>query len=119
MTATASTGEKCRDLNFAFHCITASIAETFHDAKSYGFTLPGAPKFSWQVLKEGRDAYIKRLNGIYESNVQKASVDYIRGTARMMSKTSVEVDGKAIEAKKILIAVGKAISNPEFGNTAL
>ncbi|KAF9355687.1 Glutathione reductase [Mortierella sp. NVP85] len=86
---------------------TASIAETLHDAKEYGFPDVGAPTFDWFTLKNKRDAYIKRLNGIYERNLEKDKVEYISGMASFVSNNSVTLNnGEVIEAKKILIAVG-------------
>ncbi|KAF9917851.1 Glutathione reductase [Lobosporangium transversale] len=86
---------------------TATIAEAIQDAKEYGFPEVGSPKFDWLTLKNKRDAYIQRLNGIYERNLQKDSVEYISGMASFVSKNSVTLgDGQEIHAKKILIAVG-------------
>ncbi|GES83684.1 glutathione reductase [Rhizophagus clarus] len=89
---------------------TASIMEALHDAKQYGFDLPSIPKFDWNYLKQKRDAYIKRLNGIYLNNLNKDKVDYIEGSASFISKNVVKVEHNGnieeIEAKKILIATG-------------
>ena len=42
---------------------TATLAESIHDAKEYGFDIDAAAtKFDWSVIKTSRDAYIKRLN---------------------------------------------------------
>jgi glutathione reductase (NADPH) len=67
--------------------------------------------FEWNALKTKRDAYIHRLNGIYEKNLEKDGVDYYEGYARFTSKNAVEVeraDGSkyALKAKRIVIAVG-------------
>jgi len=89
---------------------TASIMEALHDAKQYGFDLPSIPKFDWNYLKQKRDAYIKRLNGIYLNNLNKDKVDYIVGSASFVSKNVVKVEHNGnieeIEAKKILISTG-------------
>ncbi|RGB24495.1 hypothetical protein C1646_821575 [Rhizophagus diaphanus] len=89
---------------------TASVMESLHDAKQYGFDLPSIPKFDWNYLKQKRDAYIKRLNGIYLNNLNKDKVDYIEGNASFVSKNVVKVEHNGnveeIEAKKILIATG-------------
>ncbi|KAF9958533.1 Glutathione reductase [Modicella reniformis] len=86
---------------------TASIAEAIHDAKEYGFPEVGSPTFDWLTLKNKRDAYIQRLNGIYERNLLKDNVKYITGMASFISNDSVTLDnGEVISAKKILIAVG-------------
>ncbi|KAK4228932.1 hypothetical protein QBC38DRAFT_131920 [Podospora fimiseda] len=89
----------------------AFIAETIHQAKSYGFHLQETAPFDWTTFKNKRDAYIKRLNGIYERNLANDKVEYIHGWAKVLSKNSVEVtldDGskEVVNAKKILIAVG-------------
>lgn len=67
--------------------------------------------FDWSTFKTKRDAYIKRLNGIYEKNLKNDKVEYLHGTASFKSKNSVSVkldDGTTqdVNAKKILIAIG-------------
>src|SRR5256885_8297376 len=93
-----------------FHLCLAMIAEALHDANQYGFDLDYVPKFNWNRLKQKRDAYIQRLNGIYERNLLKDNVDYIHGKASFVSKNVVRVvnqdNSMEIEAEKILIATG-------------
>ncbi|KAM7204830.1 hypothetical protein V8F33_001419 [Rhypophila sp. PSN 637] len=89
----------------------AAIAETIHQAKSYGFHVQETAPFDWTTFKHKRDAYIKRLNGIYERNLANDKVEYIKGWGKLVSKNQVEVtleDGskEVVNAKKILIAVG-------------
>lgn len=58
-------------------------------------------------MKEARDAYVTRLNGIYSNNLKNSEVEYITGTASFESANSVVVDGKdTYTADNILIAVG-------------
>ncbi|KAL9097237.1 MAG: hypothetical protein Q9165_000664 [Trypethelium subeluteriae] len=102
----------------------ATIAETIHEAKAYGFTVQQTKPFDWTTFKHKRDAYIKRLNGIYESNLHKDKVEYIHGRARFLSPKSVEVkldDGtlQSINAKKILIAVGGHPNIPDIAGADL
>ena len=89
----------------------ASIAETIHEAKAYGFSVESTAPFDWTYFKKKRDAYIKRLNGIYEKNLGNDKVEYIHGRAHLTGKNEAEVvldDGSktTIRAKKILLAVG-------------
>lgn len=67
--------------------------------------------FDWSTFKQKRDAYIHRLNGIYERNLTNDKVEYVHGWAKVVSPNSVEVtldDGTktVVNAKKILIATG-------------
>ncbi|OAQ34375.1 hypothetical protein K457DRAFT_105316 [Linnemannia elongata AG-77] len=99
---------------------TASIAEAIHDAKEYGFPDVGPATFDWNTLKHKRDAYIKRLNGIYERNLEKDHVEYITGMASFISNNSVTLgNGEKIQAKKILIAVGGRPTIPKVPGAEL
>jgi len=85
---------------------TASIAEALHDAGDYGFdvTVHG---FSWPKIKEARDNYVKRLNGIYENNLTKDKVQYIKGRATFVAPNTVQLDnGEVMAGKHVLIATG-------------
>jgi glutathione reductase (NADPH) len=42
-------------------------------------------KLNFSTLKKQRDAYIKRLNDIYHTNVKNSNIDYFEGTARFVS----------------------------------
>jgi glutathione reductase (NADPH) len=92
---------------------TADMAEHLRDAPEYGFHIPGGtPTFDWPTLKHKRDAYIKRLNGIYERNLEKDKCDYLSGTATFVEPGKVQVkflDGsptQTFSAKHVCVAVG-------------
>src|SRR5271170_7459457 len=76
----------------------ASVALSLADAGDYGFnvTVDGN---DWPQLKRKRDAYVLRLNGIYERNLQSKGVTYVRGAARFVSAHAVEVNGQRFSAR--------------------
>lgn len=106
------------DTNIMYSCVpkkvtynAAALAEAIHDSKAYGFSVEETAPFDWSTFKTKRDAYIQRLNGIYERNLNNDKVDYVHGWARLTSKNQAEVtlDDQSkvlINAKKILVAVG-------------
>ncbi|KAJ3215288.1 hypothetical protein HDU67_000632 [Dinochytrium kinnereticum] len=100
-----------------------SIAEMLHEAKGYGFDVSNKG-FAWDALKVKRDAYIKRLNGIYTTNLTKDGVTLIEGTAKFVKADTVEVNGEQYTAKNILIATGSRAWIPnhpgarEYGMTS-
>ena len=107
----------------------AAIAETLHEAKAYGFSVKETAPFDWTTFKHKRDAYVRRLNGIYEKNLEKDKVEWLHGRAHFPSKNEVEVvlhDGtkQTIRAKNVLIATGghpnipKDIPGSELGITS-
>jgi glutathione reductase (NADPH) len=79
----------------------ASIAETLaHDVGHYGFQSQLASEiyksFDWATLKQARDAYVKRLNHIYEQGFHSANVDYIQGYASFLDEHSILVNGSSL-----------------------
>lgn len=95
----------------------SDMASKLKLAYDYGFT--GTKdidlSFDWKGFKEKRDAYVHRLNGIYERNLNKEGVDFVYGFARFSKSgdaNTVEVveretgEVKTVTADKILIATG-------------
>jgi glutathione reductase (NADPH) len=100
----------------------AGIASSLGDAADYGFDVKlGA--HDWATLKAKRDAYVLRLNGIYERNLAAKGVTYVRGVARFIDAHSVEVGGQRLSAKHMVIATGgracvPALPGAEIGITS-
>ncbi|KAL3990926.1 glutathione-disulfide reductase [Acanthocheilonema viteae] len=88
-------------------------AEAITNYSDYGFDviLNG---FSWKKIKDSRDAYVKRLNTIYESNLSNSRVELIRGKASFTIDGVVDVNGKKYLGKHILIAVGGYPRRPDI-----
>ena len=57
---------------------TATVKEAIVDARSYGFNVTISGEFAWSGIKAKRDAYIRKLNGIYERNLAASKVDVIK-----------------------------------------
>ncbi len=92
---------------------TSRIAEVLHDAPDYGFNVD-CKGFEWSKIKSARDSYITRLNGIYETNLERASVTYLSGQARFESSDTVRVGEKVFRASYILIATGSEPVVPQI-----
>jgi len=95
------------------------IADSLHDAADYGFQLE-VSGLDWAALKTKRDAYIVRLNGIYERNLANGKVDLLRGYARFTGAHTLDVDGRALSAQHIVVATGgrpmlPPVPGAEFG----
>ncbi|KAK6456876.1 glutathione reductase [Scheffersomyces xylosifermentans] len=132
---------------------TADLAHRKSHLKSYGLSKSASAHddeikygdFNWSLIKEKRDAYVNRLNGIYETNLKREGVDYLFGHAKFTnSDGDVEVtltgdqeikfveEGKTFKkdeklvfsAKNVLIATGgapivpPAIPGAELGITS-
>lgn len=79
--------------------------EEVEDAAGYGWTVEGA-KLDWPKLIAAKNRELDRLNGIYLGMLRDAGVTLLEGTARLVAPDTVEIDGKTITAKQVLIATG-------------
>jgi glutathione reductase (NADPH) len=101
----------------------ADIADGLEDAVDYGFRVGAGEPHDWALLKSKRDAYVHRLNGIYESNLAKRHIEMVRGRGSFVDAQTVEVAGRMLTAPHILIAVGgrpmlPPIRGAELGTTS-
>ncbi|ORX48773.1 glutathione-disulfide reductase [Hesseltinella vesiculosa] len=78
----------------------SSIAEALHNAKQFGFP---------NQFKCKRDAYIQRLNGIYERNLNNDKVEHVQRWASFKNNNTITIqppEGNAFEVqgKHLLVA---------------
>ncbi len=83
----------------------AHFREDFEDARGFGWTVE-APGFSWQTLIANKDREIARLEGIYQRLLEDSKVQTLRGRATLLDPRTVEIGGRRMSAKYILIATG-------------
>jgi len=83
----------------------AHFREDFEVAASFGWTV-GEASFDWKTLLANKDREIARLNGVYEGVLRRAGVEILRGRAVVRGPNEVEINGKRITAKHILVATG-------------
>ena len=91
----------------------AGVALSLADANDYGFQVTVGDS-DWQALKRKRDAYVLRLNGIYERNLAAKGVTYVRGAGRFLDKNTVQVNGERLTARHIVIATGGTPTLPQL-----
>lgn len=93
----------------------ATMNEMMHAAKHYGFSgvMEGA-KFDWNFIKQARDKYIVRLNGIYGNNIKNSGIELIEGLASFSGPGEVSVGDKVYTADHTLIAVGGRPTMPDI-----
>nr|AZL94597.1 thioredoxin-disufide reductase [Nephromyces sp. MMRI] len=93
----------------------ASMADAFSEGHHLGFTGYEKPDFSWQTVKRRKDAYIKRLNGIYSNNLKNspvtiydafASFDGNGEMGHTIKLTDANNGTQYITASHVLIATG-------------
>jgi glutathione reductase (NADPH) len=100
----------------------AELAAGLEDAPEYGFRVT-RDGHDWPLMKQKRDAYVLRLNGIHESLLAKYKVELVRGHGRFLDAHTVLAADRRLTAKHIIIATGSrpllpAIPGVELGITS-
>ena len=83
----------------------ADLADGMDDALEYGFDLR-REAFDWSGFRQKRDAFVGRLNEVYANNLAKANIELVRGWAHLVDQRTVEVGGRRLSGKNIVIATG-------------
>lgn len=91
----------------------ASLAHGLEEARDYGFDL-SVNGHDWTTLKQARDTFVKRLNGIYARNLDKSGVTHIEGFARFSTPGTVTVNGDSYTADRFLVATGGYPARPNL-----
>lgn len=87
--------------------------QAFADSTGYGWRT-GRRKFDWPTLIENKNREITRLNGVYRRLLLESGCELIEGRARLLGAHSVEVGGREMRARRILVATGGWPSIPEI-----
>ncbi|HEY0961171.1 MAG TPA: glutathione-disulfide reductase [Pseudomonadales bacterium] len=85
----------------------------FDDSAGFGWRLE-PPQFCWDRLRDGKQREIARLNDIYKNLLTSSGATILPGRARLCDANTVEMDGKRITSKYILLATGGWPFVPEF-----
>ncbi len=80
------------------------FAEEIEDARGFGWEVTG--RLDWAKLIAAKDREIDRLNSAYLRMLRDSGVALIDGFARLVDANTVDVGGRRIRAKHILIATG-------------
>ncbi len=96
----------------------AQLAHGLHDAAGYGIEVDDW-RLDWPRLVARREAYLRRLNGIYGHNLDKSGVALIQGRARFDAPHRVAVGDAEYAGERILIATGAAPQRPDVPGAEL
>ncbi len=95
----------------------ANLAHSLEMAEDYGFSIT-RQGYNWSKMKKKRDAYIGRLNDIYQRNLDLDEIKIFQGHGKFIDAHTVEVisdsGSEQIEAKHILIATGGRPAVPDI-----
>jgi len=83
----------------------AHYAEAFEESHGFGWE-GAAPVLNWATLRNNRRKEISRLNGVYANLLSGAGVEVLHARATVSGPQQVQVQGRTVRARNILIATG-------------
>ncbi|AFY91715.1 glutathione-disulfide reductase [Chamaesiphon minutus] len=87
--------------------------ELFTDAEGYGWSAVNS-QLDWPKMIASIDNELLRLNGIYQTMLDKSKVEVIPARAKFIDNHTLQVGERTVTADKILIAVGGYPFRPEI-----
>jgi glutathione reductase (NADPH) len=90
----------------------AELGSALQDARDYGFAV-GDARLDWAALRQRRDLYIERLNGIYAANLARRNIELVHSHAAFADARTVRAGARELTAPAILIATGGYALVPE------
>jgi len=83
----------------------AEVAEELEHARHYGWSFE-PPRFDWPTLIAAKDREIARLSSLYRGILDNFAIDRHETRATIASPHEVDVSGKRVSARVILVATG-------------
>lgn len=83
------------------------------DARGFGWDI-AVRGHDWGALARARDAEVARLSGIYRKLLEGVGATVFEARARLLDAHTVEVDGRRVTARHIVIATGGVPVRPTF-----
>lgn len=69
-------------------------------------TVKGAVKIDWPKLAKFKEGFVATIPDYVEKGLEKAGIEFFKGSAKLFDRNSVRVGGQTIKAKNIVIATG-------------
>jgi glutathione reductase (NADPH) len=93
-------------------------AEELEDAAAYGWIGVGG-KLDWPTLRDNVQQEVTRLNGAYIATLERNRVEILAARATFVDAHTLDVGGRRVTAKCILIATGARPTVPGFAGADL
>ena len=80
------------------------FADEMADARGYGWTVSGS--LDWGRLIAAKNRELDRLHGIYVKMLADSRVTILEGRARLFDSRTIEIGGRRVTARHVLVATG-------------
>lgn len=84
----------------------AKVYQTLKHAQDYGIVIEGGVSFDWSLMLKRKNLVVKKLTMGVSGLLKKNGVEVISGFGKVLSPTSIEVNGETIQTKHLILATG-------------
>ena len=84
---------------------SAEVWDTLEGAKRFGVTV-GKSSYDWSGVQKHKESVVSKMHKGLEGLIKHRKIETIAGDGTITSATSVEVDGRTLTAKNIVVATG-------------
>jgi dihydrolipoamide dehydrogenase len=99
---------------------SAAVMDQVDRSEEWGIKASGEPE--WPAVQAFKEKVVDKLVGGLESLVKARKIEVVKGTARLAGQGSVEVDGRSLRAKDVVLATGsepKLLPGMEIGERVI
>lgn len=87
------------------------------EAEKFGIDIDGSFNINWENVIKRKDRVVNKLVTGVEFLLKKNKIDMFNGVGRVIDKHTVEIDGKKLVSKNLLICTGSNARIPEIEGT--
>ena len=96
----------------------AQLGDALREAPHYGWSLPAGPSFEMARWGAAKAAETTRLEGVYRHLLEGSKVELVEGWARIAGPNTVEMGGRRLTARHLLVATGASPSRDAIDGLA-
>lgn len=84
---------------------SAEVFDTIRDASRFGVSA-GEPTFDWTGVQGHKQKVVDKMHKGLEGLIKHRKIETVAGSGKLTSPTTVEVDGRTLTGKNIVVATG-------------
>ncbi|KAL2649579.1 hypothetical protein R1flu_017707 [Riccia fluitans] len=92
----------------------SQFGHNFEESKGFGWSYDSKPKHNWRTLVDNKNKELQRLVGVYKNILKNNDVTLIEGRGKILDPHTVDISGKRVRARNILVAVGGRALVPDI-----
>ncbi|HEX6488675.1 MAG TPA: dihydrolipoyl dehydrogenase [Candidatus Dormibacteraeota bacterium] len=95
------------------------VLKTVREAEQYGVRVPDGVELDWGALQQRKTKIVSGLTGGVQTLLKANGIEMVQGRGRLVEAGRVQVDGRDLTARAVVLAPGSAPARPPFPGAEL